>query len=188
MGLTQRDSAQTRPLVAYVVVTHLARTHIAGASSPTSFLSIDQVQENLADVSENVDDPLFNLNFNMIWLHITRAMTVPWGLLTILSLVYHTESRCSPTSYYTYCWIRWYPGIFIDSDESQKRRTASEVLTRSGGSNAAETVALRDIVILLYLFSFAFHLHCPTLESCILSHRCFILYNITKGEPPYDTI
>lgn len=121
MGLTQRDSAQTRPLVAYVVVTHLARTHIAGASSPTSFLSIDQVQENLADVSENVDDPLFNLNFNMIWLHITRAMTVPWGLLTILSLVYHTESRCSPTTYYKNCWIRQYPGIFIDIEESQRR-------------------------------------------------------------------
>lgn len=48
-------------------------------------------------------------------------MKVTWGLLTVLSLVCHTESRCSPTSYYKNCWIRRFPGIFIDIEESQRR-------------------------------------------------------------------
>jgi len=48
-------------------------------------------------------------------------MNVSRGLLTVLSLVCHTESRCSPTSYYKNCWIRRFPGIFIDVGESQRR-------------------------------------------------------------------
>ncbi len=48
-------------------------------------------------------------------------MNATWGLLTVLSLVCHTESRCSPTSYYKNCWIRRFPGIFIDIEESQRR-------------------------------------------------------------------
>lgn len=48
-------------------------------------------------------------------------MNVTWGLLTVLGLVCHTESRCSPTSYYKNCWIRRFPGIFLDVEESQRR-------------------------------------------------------------------
>lgn len=48
-------------------------------------------------------------------------MNVTWGLLTVLGLVCHTESRCSPTSYYKNCWIRRFPGIFINIEESQRR-------------------------------------------------------------------
>ncbi|XP_047209858.1 MANSC domain-containing protein 4-like isoform X2 [Girardinichthys multiradiatus] len=48
-------------------------------------------------------------------------MNATWGLLTVLSLVCHTESMCSPTSYYKNCWIRRFPGIFIDIEESQRR-------------------------------------------------------------------
>lgn len=48
-------------------------------------------------------------------------MRSAWGLLAVLSLVCHTEPRCSPTSYYKNCWIRRFPGIFIDIEESQQR-------------------------------------------------------------------
>ena len=58
--------------------------------------------------------------FHMVWFRLC-AMNVTRGLLAVLSLVYHTESRCSPTSYYKNCWIRRFPGIFIDIEESQRR-------------------------------------------------------------------
>ena len=49
-------------------------------------------------------------------------MKVPCGVLTLLSLVCGAEaSRCSPTSYYKNCWIRRFPGVFIDVEESQRR-------------------------------------------------------------------
>lgn len=155
-------------------------------------------------------------------------MNVTWGLLTVLGLVCHTESRCSPTSYYKNCWIRRFPGIFIDVEESQRRgaqllkhyqeETALKCsrtccLTRNCESKRAH-IRVRCVVAcflivhlqqyLMYLSSVlftvscnlaifhydttqenvnCFHLHCPTLESCILSHRGnVVLYNITKGE------
>lgn len=48
-------------------------------------------------------------------------MNATWGFLTVLSLLCRTEARCSPTSYYKNCWIRRFPGIFIDVEESQRR-------------------------------------------------------------------
>lgn len=48
-------------------------------------------------------------------------MTLARGLLVILSLVSNAETKCSPTSFYKNCWIRRFPGIFIDIDESQRR-------------------------------------------------------------------
>lgn len=184
-------------------------------------------------------------------------MNVPWGqLLTILSLVCHTESRCSQNSYYKNCWIRRFPGIFIDIEESQRRgaqllkyyqeETALKCsrtccLTRNcelffiyqlayiileNNTNcglcmwhsfhyfdltdlsrlyalipytcASRTGCIFSVFIVscnLAIFHYdtiqenvnCFHLHCPTLESCILSHRGnVILYNITKGESPVN--
>ncbi|XP_076588602.1 uncharacterized protein mansc4 [Chaetodon auriga] len=122
-------------------------------------------------------------------------MNVTWGLLTVLSLVCHTESRCSPTSYYKNCWIRRFPGIFIDIEESQRR--GAQLLKSYQEETAlkcSRTCCLtRNFSCNLAIFHYdttqenvnCFHLHCPTLESCILSHRGnVVLYNITKGVDP----
>ncbi|XP_008310453.1 MANSC domain-containing protein 4 [Cynoglossus semilaevis] len=122
-------------------------------------------------------------------------MNVTWGLLTVLSVVCHTESRCSPTTYYKNCWIRRFPGIFIDIAESQRRGAQ---LLRSYQEETAlkcsRTCCLtRNFSCNLAIFHYdvthenvnCFHLNCPTLESCILSHRGnVVLYNITKGVDP----
>ncbi|XP_070686092.1 MANSC domain-containing protein 4-like [Pempheris klunzingeri] len=122
-------------------------------------------------------------------------MNVTWGLLTVLSVVCHTESRCSPTSYYKNCWIRRFPGIFIDIEESQRR--GAQLLKHYQEETAlkcSRTCCLtRNFSCNLAIFHYdttqenvnCFHLHCPTLESCILSHRSnVVLYNITKGVDP----
>uniref|UniRef100_UPI0037E8B40C MANSC domain-containing protein 4-like n=1 Tax=Semicossyphus pulcher TaxID=241346 RepID=UPI0037E8B40C len=122
-------------------------------------------------------------------------MNVTWGLLTVLGLVCHTESRCSPTSYYKNCWIKRFPGIFINIEESQRR--GAQLLKSYQEETAlkcSRTCCLtRNFSCNLAIFHYdtshenvnCFHLHCPTLESCILSHRGnVVLYNITKGVDP----
>lgn len=151
-------------------------------------------------------------------------MNATWAFLAVLSLLCRSEARCSPTSYYKNCWIRRFPGIFIDVEESQRRgaqllkhyqeesalkcsRTCC--LTRNCELSFQTTVkqqwkpteSCRPLDKLSGALSLAvscnlaifhydtsqdsvncFHLHCPTLESCILSHRVnVVLYNITKG-------
>uniref|UniRef100_A0A665U6S9 MANSC domain-containing protein n=1 Tax=Echeneis naucrates TaxID=173247 RepID=A0A665U6S9_ECHNA len=120
-------------------------------------------------------------------------MNATLGLLAVLSLVCHTECRCSPTSYYKNCWIRRFPGVFIDTEESQRK--GAQLL-----SCHREDTALKcsrsccltgNFSCNLAVFHFdttqenCFHLQCPTLESCILKHRAnVVLYNITKGVDP----
>ncbi|XP_008292962.1 MANSC domain-containing protein 4 [Stegastes partitus] len=123
-------------------------------------------------------------------------MNVAWGSLTlVLSLVSHTESRCSPTSYYKNCWIRRFPGIFIDIEESQRRGAQLlKYYQEETALKCSRTCCLtRNFSCNLAIFHYdttqenvnCFHLHCPTLESCILSHRGnVVLYNITKGVDP----
>ncbi|KAM4554472.1 uncharacterized protein mansc4 [Fundulus diaphanus] len=122
-------------------------------------------------------------------------MNATRGLLTVLSLVCHTESMCSPTSYYKNCWIRRFPGIFIDIEESHRRGAQ---LLRSYPEETAlkcsrSCCLARNFSCNLAIFHFdvtqesvnCVHLHCPTLESCILNHReNVVLYNITKGVDP----
>ncbi|XP_072242343.1 uncharacterized protein [Leuresthes tenuis] len=123
------------------------------------------------------------------------AMNVTRGLLAVLSLAYHTESRCSPTSYYKNCWIRRFPGIFIDIEESQRRGAQLlRLYQEESALKCSRTCCLsRNISCNLAVFHYdaiqenvnCFHLNCPTLESCILGHKGnVVLYNITKGADP----
>ncbi|XP_054883950.1 MANSC domain-containing protein 4-like isoform X2 [Poeciliopsis prolifica] len=113
------------------------------------------------------------------------------GLLTVLGLVCHTESMCSPTSYYKNCWIRRFPGISIDVEASQRR--GAQLLRSYPEDTALECsrrcCLARNLSCNLAVFHFdaanCVHLHCPSLESCIVSHReNVVLYNITKGVDP----
>lgn len=165
---------------------------------------------------------------NMLWFKL-RAMNATWGFLTVLGLLCRTEARCSPTSYYKNCWIRRFPGIFIDVEESERR--GAQLLKHYQEESAlkcSRTCCLtrncelfcwvffyitiqnnhkqqiKSTFAINFTFSLAvscslaifhydtsqdnvncFHLHCPTLESCVLSHRVnVVLYNITKVKCP----
>ncbi|XP_056137656.1 MANSC domain-containing protein 4-like [Lampris incognitus] len=122
------------------------------------------------------------------------TMSVPWSLL-FLGLLCRAESSCSPTSYYKNCWIRRFPGLLIDMEESQRR--GAQLLKSYQEETAlkcSRTCCLaRNFSCNLAVFHYdvvqenvnCFHLHCPTLESCILTYRSnVVLYNITKGLDP----
>ncbi|XP_059916349.1 MANSC domain-containing protein 1-like [Gadus macrocephalus] len=133
---------------------------------------------------------------NSTWFEEIHIMKVQCGVLTLLSLVCGAEaSRCSPTSYYKNCWIRRFPGVFIDVEESQRR--GAQLLQNYQEDSAlkcSRTCCLtRNFSCNLAIFQYdtvqenanCYHLHCPTLESCILTHRGnVVLYNITKGVDP----
>ncbi|KAM6936989.1 uncharacterized protein mansc4 [Xenentodon cancila] len=120
-------------------------------------------------------------------------MNATRGLLALLGLVCHAESRCSPTAYYKNCWIRQFPGIFIDIEESQRR--GAQLLRFYQEDTALKCsrscCLMRNLSCNLAIFHYdnthenCFHLHCPTLESCILRHRGnTVLYNISNGVDP----
>uniref|UniRef100_A0A8C6S7W3 MANSC domain-containing protein n=1 Tax=Neogobius melanostomus TaxID=47308 RepID=A0A8C6S7W3_9GOBI len=122
-------------------------------------------------------------------------MNATWRLLTLLSALFSAESRCSPTSYYKNCWIRRFPGIYIDVEESLRRGAQLlKFYQEETALKCSRTCCLtRNFSCNLAIFHFdatqesvnCFHLHCPSLESCILSHRSnVVLYNITKGVDP----
>ncbi|KAJ0029346.1 hypothetical protein NQD34_004343 [Periophthalmus magnuspinnatus] len=122
-------------------------------------------------------------------------MNATWRLLTLLSVVSCAEPRCSPTSYYKNCWIRRFPGIYIDVEESLRRGAQLlKFYQEDTALKCSRTCCLtRNFSCNLAIFHYdatqesvnCFHLHCPTLESCILSHRGnVVLYNITKGVDP----
>ncbi|KPP64452.1 MANSC domain-containing protein 4-like [Scleropages formosus] len=122
-------------------------------------------------------------------------MTATWRLLLVLSVACGAEATCSPTTFYRNCWIRRFPGLLIDVDASA-RRGAQLLRTYQEDSavKCSRTCCLsRNFSCNLAVFHYdtaqesvnCFHLHCPTLESCILKHRGnVILYNITAGADP----
>ncbi|XP_050955347.1 mucin-5AC [Labeo rohita] len=122
-------------------------------------------------------------------------MTVPWSLLWILGLICSSDSSCSPTSYYKSCWIRRYPGLYVDIEESQRRGAhILKLYQEESALKCSRACCLtRNFSCNLAVFHFnttqdsvnCFHLQCPTLESCIPHHRGnVILYNVTKGVDP----
>ncbi|KAK3526312.1 hypothetical protein QTP70_022751, partial [Hemibagrus guttatus] len=122
-------------------------------------------------------------------------MIVTWRFLSILSLVSYTESECFSTSYYRDCWIRRFPGLHVDPEESQRRGAQLLQLYRGdSGQNCSRACCLTsnfscNVAVFHYNTTQdsvnCFHLHCPTLESCILHQRAnVIVYNVTKGMDP----
>ncbi|XP_041113061.1 MANSC domain-containing protein 4-like [Polyodon spathula] len=122
-------------------------------------------------------------------------MVAPWEVLIILGFLCSTESKCSPTTFYKNCWIRRFPGIFIDVIESQWKGAQLQKFYREDtAQKCSRTCCLaRNVSCNLAVFHYettqntanCFHLHCPTLESCVHSRSSnTILYTITKGIDP----
>ncbi|KAG5845156.1 hypothetical protein ANANG_G00135840 [Anguilla anguilla] len=122
-------------------------------------------------------------------------MTLARGLLVILSLVSNSEAKCSPTSFYKNCWIRRFPGIFIDIDESQRRGAQLlKFYQEDSALKCSRTCCItRNFSCNLAVFHYdtvqesvnCFHLRCPELDSCVLRRRNnVVLYNVTKGVDP----
>ncbi|XP_076863152.1 uncharacterized protein mansc4 [Brachyhypopomus gauderio] len=124
-----------------------------------------------------------------------RAMIVTWSLLFILNVICQAESKCSPTSYYKNCWIRRFPGLYIDINASQ--HTAARLLhlyREDSAPKCSRACCLtRNFSCNMAVYHYnttqdtvnCFHLHCPTLDSCVLRQRGdVILYNVTQGVDP----
>ncbi|XP_077425621.1 uncharacterized protein mansc4 [Vanacampus margaritifer] len=120
-------------------------------------------------------------------------MNAARGLLTLLLVACRAASRCSPTSYYKNCWIRNFPGIVVDTEESERRgarllRTYREesALRCSRGCCLAANASC-NVAVFHYdaTQDNCCHVHCPTLESCIIGYNNdAVLYNVTKGVDP----
>ncbi|KAJ8380466.1 hypothetical protein SKAU_G00012440 [Synaphobranchus kaupii] len=102
------------------------------------------------------------------------------------------ENRCPYNSSYKNCWIRRFPGTFIDIEESERR--GAGLLKSSHEENAMKCsracCLTRNFSCNLAVFHYktilqsvnCVHLHCPTLESCVLRRRSNpTFYNGTKG-------
>ncbi|KAM9814949.1 uncharacterized protein mansc4 [Syngnathus typhle] len=125
--------------------------------------------------------------------HARGTMNVACGMLTLLLVAWRAESRCSPTSYYKNCWIRSFPGIVVDTKASEKqgarllRSYREEGALTCSRSCCLTTNASCNVAVFHFdaTTNNCCHLHCPTLESCLISHSAVaVLYNVTLGVDP----
>uniref|UniRef100_A0A8B9U5B9 MANSC domain containing 4 n=1 Tax=Anas zonorhyncha TaxID=75864 RepID=A0A8B9U5B9_9AVES len=116
-------------------------------------------------------------------------------VLLVLDLVVKSDCLCTPTTFYKNCWIRRFPGLLIDLQESQKRgaqvlKIYAEVSSQQCSRNCC---LQRNVSCNLAVFYHGathenmncLHMTCPSLESCIIKARInVVLYNITTGIDP----
>ncbi|NXW88177.1 MANS4 protein, partial [Alopecoenas beccarii] len=116
-------------------------------------------------------------------------------VLLVLGLAVESDSVCSPTTFYKNCWIRRFPGLLVDLQESQKRGAqVLKIYAEVSPQQCSRTCCLlRNVSCNLAVFYHGainenmncLHMSCPALESCILKARInVILYNITTGVDP----